>query len=209
VKADRSKARSYWDRMAPRYDLAMAILGGPLPQAAKLARETVTGLEVLEVGAGTGLFTDELASSARRVLATDYSESMVEQLRRRVATRGNVECAVLDLADPMTMESHRSRYDAVVAANVLHLVEDLTLALGNLAACLRPGGKLVAPTYCHDETFGARWISRGLALSGFPGERRFSVSSLARVLEEAGFRVVRAERVPGILPIGFLEVHRA
>jgi phosphatidylethanolamine/phosphatidyl-N-methylethanolamine N-methyltransferase len=43
-------------------------------------------------------------------------------------------------------------FDVVVAGNVLHLVPDLERAHDALCHVLRPGGKLIAPTFVHDET---------------------------------------------------------
>jgi hypothetical protein len=69
----------------------------------------------------------------------------------------------------------------------------------------KPGGTLVAPTFCHDETKTSWLVSRLLAVSGFPGHRRFTMRSLRGALEENGLQVTRAELLPGLIPIGFLE----
>ncbi|MET0409858.1 MAG: methyltransferase domain-containing protein [Polyangiaceae bacterium] len=95
-------------------------------------------------------------------------------------------------------------FDAVVAANVLHLVPDLPGALASLRRVLRPGGKLIAPTFLHDETKLSWLLSRALALTGFPGHRRLSAASLHRALEDAGFSIERTETIPGPFPIGFV-----
>ena len=53
---------------------------------------------------------------------------------------------------------------------------------------LRPGGKLVVPTYCH----------------AHPGQRRFDLDGLVEAVGQAGFVVLAGELVPGVLPIGFV-----
>lgn len=70
---------------------------------------------------------------------------------------------------------------------------------------LRPGGRLIVPTFCHDETRLSWIVSRLMALTGFPGRRRFTVSSLARGLEQNGLRIERTESLPGLIPIGYIE----
>ena len=45
-------------------------------------------------------------------------------------------------------------------------------------------------------------LSRLMALTGFPGRRRFDAAGLAAALVAAGFAVVAAEVIPGPLPIG-------
>src|SRR3970282_875447 len=84
-------------------------------------------------------------------VATDYAEQMVRLLAERVRAAGldNVRC---ERADLYALTYEPGTFDVVVATNVLHLVPDLEGALAALRRVLRPGGKLVVPTYCHDET---------------------------------------------------------
>lgn len=196
--------RRFWERHATNYDRSMALLGGPVARMAALAAEEVRGADrVLEVAAGTGLVTTSIARSAREVVATDYAAAMVARVEGRVRGEGlaNVRCEQADLY-ALRYEDHA--FDAVVAANVLHLVPDLPGAIAGLRRVLKPGGRLVVPTYCHDETALSWSVSRLLALVGFPGQRRFTAASLRAALEAAGVTIVRAEVLPGVIPIGFV-----
>lgn len=169
--------------------------------------EAVSGrARVLEVAAGTGLVTPVLAEAAGEVVATDYAAAMVDHLREKVAAAGstNVECRQADIYE---LPFEPGSFDAVVAANVLHLVPDLEAALAALVGMLRPGGILVAPTFCHDETRLSWGVSRLLAVTGFPGHRRFTVKSLSAALTTAGLVVGRCETIPGLLPIGYVDGH--
>jgi ubiquinone/menaquinone biosynthesis C-methylase UbiE len=197
--------RSYWERHAKAYDRSLALLGRPLPRVIALVREAVTGTgEALEVGAGTGVFTAEIAPSVQRLVATDYSEAMIELLRARVTSAGlsNVECV---RADVYSLPFHHQQFDVVIAANVLHLVPDLPGALRALCRVTRPGGRLIVPTFCHDETRMSWVISRFLALTGFPGHRRFTSRSLRDQVAQAGLRIDRLETVPGVIPICYVD----
>ena len=199
------RARRYWDRNAKNYDRSMSLLGKPIPRMVALAAEAVTGAtRVLEVAAGTGLVTTALAASAKEVIATDYSEVMTGKLTERVRELGlaNVRC---EHADIYALQYDDGYFDAVVAANVLHLLQDLSLALAALRRVTKPGGRLIVPTYCHDQTLFSGFVSRALAVTGFPGQERFSLASLAQAVEAAGVKVTRTELLPGILPIGYVE----
>jgi ubiquinone/menaquinone biosynthesis C-methylase UbiE len=205
MKSEASDGRSYWERHAKNYDRSMKLLGGPIPRMVKLAAEAVAGApRVLEVAAGTGLVTGALARAAQEVIATDYAAAMVTALEERVRDAGltNVRC---EQADLYSLRFERGAFDAVVAANVLHLVPDLPGALTALQRVLKPGGHLIVPTYCHDESAFSWAMSRVLALTGFPGHRRFTARSLREALESAGLTVLRAEVLPGAIPIGYVE----
>lgn len=198
--------KDYWERHARNYDASMRwMLGQPMPRMLELTSDAVQGKgKVLEVAAGTGIVTAAIAQSSDSVIATDYAAAMVESLELRVRDAGlkNVTC---EQADIYSLPYSAGEFDAVVAANVLHLVPDLATAIQALRSVIKPGGVLVAPTFCHDETKTSWLVSRLLAVSGFPGHRRFTMRSLRGALEENGLKISRAENLPGLIPIGFVE----
>lgn len=198
--------RDYWERHARNYDASMRwVLGRPLPRMLELAAEAVRGRRrVLEVAAGTGIVTSAIAPSCDSVVATDYATAMVEALQRRIqdSELDNVTC---EQADIYALSYPADEFDAVVAANVLHLVPDLPAALQALRSVVKPGGMLIAPTFCHDETRTSWLLSRLFALTGFPCNRRFTMQSLRDELEANGLEVVRADLLPGLIPIGYIE----
>jgi ubiquinone/menaquinone biosynthesis C-methylase UbiE len=201
-------ARTYWDQNAKHYDRSMRVFGGPIPPMLdRVAREVAGARDVLELAAGTGIVTEVLARSADHVLATDYSSAMLAVLERKIRAErlANVTVAQADIA---ALDFADGRFDAVVAANVLHLVPDLGAALRSMARVVRPGGVLVVPTYCHAETAVARMASRALALTRFPGRRRLTLEELTRAVRDAGLTVTTRELLPGLLPIGFVSARR-
>lgn len=214
VSAERSRMnpdpndRAYWDRLANKYDRSMRILGRPLPRMLELVAAELEGAgDVLEVAAGTGLVTVVAARTARRVVATDYSSSMLDVLRDRLEAEriANVEIAQ---ADVEALEYAESSFDAVVAANVLHLVPDLDAALREMARVLRPGGTLIVPTFCHAETVTSQVFSRLMSIASFPGRRRLAVEGLTSAVRDAGLEPRVVETIRGLLPIGFVSARK-
>jgi ubiquinone/menaquinone biosynthesis C-methylase UbiE len=197
--------RAYWERHAKRYDRSTRFLSRPVPRMLELAVDAVKGrARVLEVAAGTGLITTAMAPAVGELIATDYAAEMVKQLEARVRDAGlaNVRCEQADLYD---LRFDAASFDSVVAANVLHLVPDLEGALAGIRRVLRPDGVLVVPTYLHRETLGASVLSRLFALTGFPGQRRFTARGLREAVEASGFRVRRVETIAGPFPIGYVD----
>lgn len=164
--------KEYWERHARNYEASLRwVLGRPLPRMLELTSEAVSGKgAILEVAVGTGTATSAIARQCDSVIATDYASVIVEALERRVLDAGleNVTC---EQADIYSLSYEAGTFDAVVAANVLHLVPDLPSAIEALRKVTVPGGTRVVPTSCHDETEVSRLVSRLLAVTGFPGHR--------------------------------------
>lgn len=198
--------KDYWERHASKYDASVRwTLGKPLSRMSDLCAEAVRGHQrVLEVAAGTGIVTSAIAETCGSVVATDYAEAMVEVLARRIRAEGH-DNVQFEQADIYALPYPEGAFDAVVAANVLHIVPDFAAAIDALRRVTKPGGKLVAPTFCHDETRISWLASRIFAITGFPSNRRFTLQSLRGALEDRGLQVTRAEVLPGLLPIGHVE----
>ena len=204
---EKDRDRDFWERKAAQYDrVAKGVFGRPLPRVLELTAGSVSGAgTVLEVAAGTGLMTAAIAPRVRQVVATDYADNMLAILRERMKSAGisNVEAEHRDI---YALGFPRGNFDVVVAGNVLHLVPDLERALEALCLVLRPGGKLITPTFVHDETALAWVASRVLAkVAGQPMHRRFTTASLRQALEQRGLRVTRSETIPGLIPIAYVE----
>lgn len=195
------EARLYWERSASHYGAFMLLLGGPMPEMTRAVAAEVEGLgRVLELAAGTGLVTRVIAPVVGELVATDYAEAMVKKVRERTAGVENVEVRQLDLyaVDP------DERFDAIVAANVLHLLPDLPGAVDRLVGALNPGGRLVVPTFCHDQNALARCVSWVSSLTAFPAERRFSLESLVAAVDHQDLVLRQHRLIKGLLPIGFV-----
>ncbi len=111
---------------------------------AVLERLPLNGHErVLDAGCGSGRVTEQLAEQLPfgQVVALDGSPAMVAAARERLARFGHrVEYAVADLGSPLPIEP----VDAILSTATFHWVPDHDALFRNLAAVLRPGGRLVA-----------------------------------------------------------------
>ena len=191
--------RKYWQRHARRYDRVTLIINRRFRDMARAVAEVVQGAQdVLEVAAGTGLVSEVVAPGVARYMATDATAEMLEQLRVRLDAVDNVEMRV---ADALALDFPDSSFDAVIIANLLHLLPEPSRALGEARRVLRPGGKLLVPTFAHGQGIRARIASRVLGLSGFAVVTRFRGEQLETLVSDADFKVLDSRWFAGILPI--------
>jgi trans-aconitate 2-methyltransferase len=96
---------------------------------------------VLDAGCGTGQVTEHLLERLPdgTVVALDGSASMIEQARQRLGDR-RVAYLVHDLMEPIPIDP----VDAVLSTATFHWILDHDRLFANLAAVLKPGGRLVA-----------------------------------------------------------------
>ena len=123
-----------WDAKGPNPTATLARLA-PLRERLGLR----AGLDILEIGCGTGQITGWLAECVQpgRVVAADFAPAMLEQARARKLT---AEFRLLDIccAQPVT-----EQFDLVLCFNAFPHFRDKPQALRQLAAHLKPAAELL------------------------------------------------------------------
>jgi SAM-dependent methyltransferase len=113
-----------YDRLRPAYpDAVIDEVLGPAP----------VGLDVLDVGCGTGIASRQMARRGARVLGVEIAPRMADVARRHGV---EVESAAFEAWD----DAGRT-FDRVTSAQAWHWL-DLPVATAKAAAVLRPGGRL-------------------------------------------------------------------
>jgi len=181
---------TFWDKIAPKY--AKQPIKDPKAYAAKLEavrahlKPTDT---VLEIGCGTGSTALTLAPSVARYCATDCARAMIAIAEeKRVGGAGpNIE---FDVADA-THVSPAAPFDAVLAFNLLHLVDDLPATLQAVYDQVKPGGLFMSKTVClGDANVAMRLMVRTLRLVGVAPRVLFlTKAELRHALVSAGFEI--------------------
>ena len=109
--------------------------------------------------------------------ALDISEEALEVARREADEEGLRGLVLYRQADLNTVELEREVYDVVIAAQVLHHVEELEHLLDEVAASLAPGGLFVVNEYIGPARF--QWLEKteqlmNRMLEVLPREQRIS-----------------------------------
>ena len=94
---------AYYRARAGEYDATSPIDGDPFVQHTDMVRAAIHDLgrreRVLELAAGTGQWTPQLAEQAGALLVTDSSPEMLDLNRAKTGPRDNVKYAIADALD--------------------------------------------------------------------------------------------------------------
>ncbi|GAB3812659.1 class I SAM-dependent methyltransferase [Tessaracoccus terricola] len=161
-------------------------------RVAKLLRTRLTlrGDErVLDLGAGTGQLSLNLADAVGEVVISDASRGMVEVAARNIDAAGHQDKMSALQLDLTTEEPHLAPFDGVWSMLALHHVPELDRLLTRVHALLRPGGWLAVVDLDKDPE-GAFHAHVG---DDFEGHHGFDRDSFRRRLEGVGFTDVTTE----------------
>lgn len=167
-----------------------------------LTRQT----NVLELACGSGQLSFRLAGKVQLWEATDFSENMIEEAKKRECSR-RLHFSVQDATDlPYAPET----FDAIVIANALHIMPQPEKALAEIFRVLKPNGLLFAPTFIHGKGTGFRLRSRILELAGFHVFSKWSELEFVEYINNHGFVVHKYECLgKSIAPLCYLEAQKA
>jgi SAM-dependent methyltransferase len=191
--------RSYWEatlrkypglhgvgyvRLGARYNRWLyGVRRAVFMRRVKLLKADFRGLEILDVGSGTGFYMDRWRElGAEKVSGLDFASAATEGLKRKYP---GCNIYQLDIGEDIKEIKPRA-FDVVSAFDVLfHIVDDgkYEKAIRNIFSLLRPGGLFVfSDNFIHGDTIRkAHIVHRSLAV-------------VEGAVEDAGFRVV--ERFP-------------
>ena len=183
---DFEKEAAVWDAEPRRVKLAQDV-------AEAIIRELqpTKDLDALDFGCGTGLVTLRLQPLVRSITGVDSSPGMLAVLRDKVKKQGlaNVYPRLVDFARGGQVAG---RFNLLVSSMTMHHVADTAALLRLWFELLLPGGRLgVADLDTEDGSFHGD--NTGVYHQGF--ER----SGVQALLEEAGFRQVRATTAASVV----------
>jgi demethylmenaquinone methyltransferase/2-methoxy-6-polyprenyl-1,4-benzoquinol methylase len=136
-----------FDGVAGRYDRTNTILSFGQDRLWRRATRRALGLRpgelVLDLGAGTGVSTEELARSGADAVGSDISLGMLR------AGRAVGRTVPLLAGDALALPFRDGVFDAVTISFALRNVHDTRAALAEMARVTRPGGRLVVCEFSH------------------------------------------------------------
>jgi len=211
-----------FDGVASRYDRTNTILSfgrdRTWRRATRAALDLRPGERCLDLAAGTGVSTEELARSGANVVGVDISLGMLQ-----VGHRARPSVPLL-AGDGLTLPFGDASFDAVTISFGLRNIVDTTAALVEMARVTRRGGRLVVCEFSAPINSAFRRVYLGYLMRALPAvARRVSSNpdayvylaesirawphqaALAAVVSRSGWSHVGWQNLTG----GIVALHRA
>lgn len=177
----------FWDNVAWVYDVFANIINRKANKA--LCREVERLIspfdDVLECACGTGLLTGVIAPRCESLVATDFSAKMLKRAEKKYKRYGNIR---FEQANILCLSYRDGRFDTVVAANVIHILDEPYKALRELERVCKPGGKIIIPTYMNQTDKGkTNGVSNAIGKAGANFKQEFTPYTYKQFFFDAGY----------------------
>jgi ubiquinone/menaquinone biosynthesis C-methylase UbiE len=157
------------------------------------------GAHWLDVGCGTGIFTELISDTCApaSVIAIDPSESQIARARTQV-TRTKTE---FRLADAQDLPFPDKSFDIVASALVVNFVPNKARAMSEMRRVVRPGGLIAACVWNFAAELSPSGPLRramrriGIEAPPIPGTDTSSPAVLADLLEKAGLKGLNTDSI--------------
>ncbi|MGH6727350.1 MAG: class I SAM-dependent methyltransferase [Pseudolabrys sp.] len=162
------------------------------------------GLRWLDVGCGTGIFTELVLDTCAPALtvAVDLARSQIDHARRQPVARR----AIFQFADAQALPFPDATFDVVAAALVINFITDRPRALSEMRRVARAGGVVAGYVWDFAAERSPTWPLRlGIRQIGgdvptVPGASDSSLGALAALFEQAGFAEIATRAIDVTVP---------
>ena len=190
----------FWDRVAGVYDIFVKRINRKTHKTLiqKTVRLFTSRDEVLECACGTGMLSAPVAGVCKHLTATDFSENMLKRARKNCRGSNNISFMQADI---INLPFDDSSFDKVMAANVIHLLDEPMKALGELRRVCKNGGQLIIPTYMN-RTKGGKTsrFAKTVGRAGADFKRQFTLESYKKFFADAGYQKAEYTFINGKIP---------
>lgn len=133
---------SYWSRFAKDFEKRNNYVAGY--HEIQLIKKKLLGNKnlgtTLELGCGDGAYTETIATNSEKVMATDWSDEMIEVAKQRYSGSKKIE---VKKENCLNLSFTNKSFDTVFMANLLHIIHTPEKAIDECKRVLKEDGQLI------------------------------------------------------------------
>ena len=169
-----------------------------------LISPVVKDKKVLELAAGTGLISKNIADKTKSIEVTDASAKMIKE-----AQKGAVSPKMhFSVQDMFHLPYEDGSFEVVIIANALHIIPDPEKALCEIRRVLKPDGVLIAPTFTHaNNSISGELRAFFMKLIGFPLHSKWTGKDYLDFLCRNNLTIQKSVVLKASFPLTYAELY--
>lgn len=192
--------KGFWDKCSGIYDKIISADRNTYEHILnRMKRGMNRNMYVLELACGTGILFVQLAGSVKLLEATDFSEDMIKQAKRK----NHSSRLHFSVQDATALPYASETFDAVIISIALHIMPQPEKALAEIRRVLKPDGILFAPTFTAAGSILGRIKIRIMELSGFRIFHKWKPKEYLDFLKANDFVVTESKVYGGVLAMTY------
>jgi 2-polyprenyl-3-methyl-5-hydroxy-6-metoxy-1,4-benzoquinol methylase len=195
------KDEKFWDRIASKFDKIEANDIAYKIFIEKSRSYLKADDAVMDFGCGTGLICNEIAENVSFIHAIDISTKMIDICKNKASERKikNIDFERTTIFDG---KLKASSFDAIIAFNIFHLLEEPQKYFQRINQILKPGGLIISSTPCMCEALLLNSVLKVFSFIGLtPKLNSFTSSDIEHMLLNESFKTVEFNRIKPKSPI--------
>lgn len=184
--------KSFWERFAKIYAAFMSRNKHTYENISLYLNEYIDEQKkVLELACGTGQITFLSANNSLLWEATDFSEKMVSEAKKRNDESCKISKINFCVQDATQLMYEDNSFDVVVIANALHIMPEPDKALCEIHRVLKDDGILFAPTFVYEKGY-SRFLIWIMEKAGFKTFHKWNKRDYEEFIENKGFFIKKS-----------------
>lgn len=151
---------------------------------------------LLDFGCGSGAITNNLAEVVEAIDAIDISSGMLELAEKQAenSSISNINYIQTSLFDERFKDG---QFDAILAFNVLHYIEDIPKLIEKIDTLLKPDGLFISSTACLREkrSFVGYLVLLLTKIRMMPNIYFYRRSELEALITDGNFHMIKTEKL--------------
>lgn len=189
-----NKSEKFWDKTAERSEGPIDGIGETEVKTVDLTCKHLKPSDVvLDFACGTGAMTVEIADHVKEIHALDISSKMLDIVKRKADFR---ETENITFVHGLITDNHfeNESFDAILAFNILHLLQESQIVLQRIHDLLKPGGLFISATPCLGESRFIRFVISLLTkLPPFPDVKNLKADEIEDMIKKSDFQIIDTE----------------
>jgi len=197
---------NYWDKKAIDYDNHLKKSEKAYLKVIELIKTEINEAQtLLDIGTGTGEIPIAISDNVGKIIANDFSPEMVHVANSKIKEL-SINNISFQIQDCYNLNYSDETFDVIIASNLLHLLDKPEQFLSSIKRLLKKNGKLIIPTFLHNESMKTKIVSKILKFKGHPVNSKFDSNNLVDFIENCGYRLDKKVFIENIMPMLFVVV---